>query len=211
MTELRVVVADDHALTLSAISDSLKLHGVTVEARAANAPDAVSAVVKHQPDALVIDLDLGPGPSGIDVALSLRRRFPAIGVVILSGYSDPRLLSPTLPAAPRGTVYLVKQRVTDVSSVVEAVRDAVERAATDALSSIPSIDLTGAQTRVLLLVAQGLTNAAIAERLHITEGSVAKSINRVAKKLGLETGRHTNVRSALANRYFALIGNHRAP
>lgn len=211
MSDLRVVVADDHSLTLSAVSDALQMHGLVVEGRASNAPDAVNAVVQFQPDAIVVDLDLGPGPSGIDVATSLRRRFPALGIVILSGYSDPRLLDPALPAAPRGTIYLVKQSVTDVSSVVVAVRDAVERAATDALSSIPSIDLTSAQARVLMLVAQGLTNGAIAERLHITEDSVAKSINRVAKRLGVGTNAGMNVRSALANRYFTLIGNHRSP
>ena len=142
MSTLRVVVADDHGLTLSAVGDSLQSKGLIVEARAANARDAVDAVVKYRPDALLTDLDLGAGPSGIHVATRLRRRFPGLGVVILSGYADPRLLPSAMPVAPRGTVYLVKNQVADVATVVAAVRESVDRAQDGSASSVPDIDLT---------------------------------------------------------------------
>lgn len=209
MSTVSVVVADDHGLTLSAVSDSLQVNGLTVVARAASALEAVDAVVKHQPDALVIDLDLGPGPSGIHVATRLRRRFPALGIVVLSGYADPRLLSSAIPMAPRGTVYLVKHQIADVATVVTAVRDSMSRAMSDAVSLVPAVDLTHSQVAVLDLVAQGLTNAAIAQRLFISEDSVAKHINRIAKRLHVSKQPETNTRGALMGRYFELVGNRR--
>lgn len=212
MSTVRVVVADDHGLTLSAVSDSLQVNGLVVDARAASAREAVDAVVKHQPDALVIDLDLGPGPSGIHVATSLRRRFPLLGIVVLSGYADPRLLSSAMPAAPRGTVYLVKHQIADVATVVAAVRDSISRAMSDdAASLMPAVDLTRSQVAVLDLVAQGLTNGAIAQRLFISEDSVAKHINRIAKRLQVSKQPETNTRGALTGRYFELVGNRRQP
>lgn len=211
MGTVSVVVADDHGLTLSAVSDSLHVNGLVVEARAASAREAVDAVVKHQPDALVIDLDLGPGPSGIHVATSLRRRFPLLGIVVLSGYADPRLLSSSMPAAPRGTVYLVKHQIADVATVVAAVRDSISRAMSNSASLVPAVDLTRAQVAVLDLVAQGLTNGAIAQRLFISEDSVAKHINRIAKRLQVSKQPETNTRGALTGRYFELVGNRRQP
>ena len=211
MNSLRVVVADDHGLTLSAVSDSLQVNGLVVEARASSAREAVDAVVKHQPDALVIDLDLGPGPTGIHVAARLRQRFPHLGVVVLSGYADPRLFAPSIPTAPRGTVYLVKQQVADVAAVVDAVRASVERAAAGDAASVPAVALTSSQVAVLDLVAQGFTNGAIAQRLFISEDSVAKSINRISKRLMISTGPETNTRGALTSRYFELVGNRRQP
>lgn len=208
---VRVVVVDDHGLTVSAVSDSLEVHGLDVVGRASCARSAVDEVVKHQPDVLVIDLDLGPGPTGIHVAITLRRRFPRLGVVVLSGYADPRLLSPTVPAAPPGTVYLVKQRVSEISTVVAAVHDAAQRAVLGLPATVPTVDLTHTQVAVLDLVAQGLTNSAIAERLHITEDTVSKTINRMAKRLRIPQGPETNTRGSLANRYFEFVGNRRRP
>jgi len=209
MNDLSVVVVDDHGLTLSAVSDSLEVKGLTVVARASGARDAVSAVLKHRPDALVVDLDLGPGPSGMDLAVRLRERLPKLGVLILSGYSDPRLFSSSLPAAPSGTVYLVKQQVADVATVVAGVRECVLRASTGAASTVPAVELTRAQVQVLDLIAQGLTNSGIAERLHVTEASVAKTTNRIAKRLGVIQSAGTNTRGALTRRYFELVGNRR--
>jgi DNA-binding NarL/FixJ family response regulator len=210
MGATRVVVADDHGLTLSAVSDSLSVNGFVVEARAATAKQAVDAVVKYQPDALVVDLDLGPGPSGLHVAASLRRRFPSLGVVVLSGYADPRLLSTSMPDAPHGTVYLVKHQIADVGSVVEAVRDSIVRAQSGAAASVPEVDLTRSQIAVLDLVAQGLTNGAIAERLFISEDAVSKHVNRIAKRLDVSRHPDTNTRGTLASRYFELVGNRRS-
>jgi DNA-binding NarL/FixJ family response regulator len=76
---------------------------------------------------------------------------------------------------------------------------------------VPTVELSRAQVQVLDLIAQGLTNSAIAEHLHITEASVAKTINRIAKRLGITQDVGTNTRGALTRRYFELVGNRRQP
>jgi DNA-binding NarL/FixJ family response regulator len=106
---------------------------------------------------------------------------------------------------------LVKQQVADVATVVAGVKESVRRASTGAPSTVPAVELSRAHVKVLDLIAQGLTNSAIAELLHITEASVAKTINRIAKRLGINQNADTNTRSALTRRYFELVGNRRQP
>ncbi len=186
------------------------MHGLTVVDRATSPRAAIAAVLKHRPDALVIDLDLGPGPTGIDVAVHLRSTFPRLGIVILSAYGDPRLLSLDLPPAPGGTVYVIKQAVGETQEIVEAVQSAITRALeADATVVLPSVDLTRSQVAVFTLVAEGLSNAAISTRLFITEESVAKIIGRLLKRLGISAGGSLNSRAALANRYFDFVTHSR--
>lgn len=207
-----MVVADDHRLTLVAVSDSLTMHGLVVVGTASSPRGAIDAVIKYEPDALVIDLDLGPGPTGIDVAVHLRQSQPLLGIVILSAYADPRLLSLELPEAPGGTVYVVKQSVSETQEIVEAVGSAIARARSrDERSALPRVDLTRSQVAVLSLVAEGLSNSAISTRLFITEESVAKIIGRLLKRLGITAGGALNTRAALAHRYFDFIGHRREP
>jgi DNA-binding NarL/FixJ family response regulator len=91
------------------------------------------------------------------------------------------------------------------------VHDAAQRAVLGLPATVPTVDLTHTQVAVLDLVAQGLTNSAIAERLHITEDTVSKTINRMAKRLRIPQGPETNTRVSLANRYFEFVGNRRRP
>lgn len=206
---LRVVVADDHQLTLSGVADSLGAHGVEVVGRARSAPDAISLVQSLTPDALVSDLDFGPGPTGLDVAHHLRKQFPKLGIVLLSAYGDPRLHHTSLQEAPRGLVYLIKQQVSETLDIVEAVRASIRRAESAELGALPKINLTPGQISVLRLIAQGLSNHAIASQLSVTEESVSKTINRMIKRLGIESGPETNSRAALIQNFFDVVGANR--
>jgi DNA-binding NarL/FixJ family response regulator len=206
VAEIRVVVADDHQLTLSGVADSLTAHGIRVVGRAHSAPDAIAQVLETSPDALVSDLDFGPGPTGLDVAAHLRKDLPKLGIVVLSAYADPRLHHTSFQEAPRGLVYLIKQQVSKTDDIVDAVRLSIERARRADKGELPSIDLTQSQISVLRLVAQGLTNQAIAGQLSVTEESVAKTINRMIKRLGLESNPTLNSRATLIQSYFDLVG-----
>lgn len=209
MTELRVVVADDHQLTLSGVADSLSMNGVTIVGRARNAPDAIALVLQTKPDALVSDLDFGPGPTGIDIATHLRKKLPKLGIVVLSAYGDPRLHHASLGEAPKGMVYLIKQQVSETADIVDAVALSIERAEKAEKGELPRVNLTPAQIAVLRLVAQGLANQAIANELSVTEESVSKTINRMIKRLNLPTGANINSRAALVQSYFDLVGANR--
>jgi DNA-binding NarL/FixJ family response regulator len=211
MVGIRAVVADDHRLTLSAVSDSLTLNGIDVVARARTAGETMAAVQAHHPDVLVIDLDLGPGPTGCDIASTLRERFPALGIVVLSGYADPRFLSPASDRFPRGTVYLVKQQLTDITSVVDAVSQACQAVRDGRAARIPRVQLTSAQIAVLDRISKGWSNVAIAEDLYITEDAVSKQVSRIAKRLGVHRDHTVNTRVALARTYLDLVANRRDP
>ena len=79
-----------------------------------------------KPDAVLVDLDLGAGPTGMDLAIALRRNFPSIGIVILTTFEDPRLLHPKIPNPPIGTEYLVKREVGDVNLLYNAILKSIQ-------------------------------------------------------------------------------------
>jgi two-component system nitrate/nitrite response regulator NarL len=205
---LRVVVVDDHKLTANAIGDALERHGMLAVARVHSAADAINACTTLTPDALVIDLDLGPGPTGIDVAIQVRKILRTVGVVLLTGYEDPRLLDPRLPALPPACVYMVKHKLDDTTEVVDAVHNAIALMTGPGLSSPikPRVSLTDSQVEILRLVASGLSNQAVAARLSLTVSAVEKAINRLAKKLDVESEADTNIRVGLTHRYLDMVG-----
>jgi len=209
VTELRVVVADDHQLTLSGVADSLSMNGVSIVGLARNAPDAIALVLATKPDALVSDLDFGPGPTGIDVATHLRKSLPKLGIVVLSAYGDPRLHHASLGEAPKGLVYLIKQQVADTADILDAVALSIVRADKAEKGHLPRVNLTPSQIAVLRLVAQGFANQAIARELSVSEESVSKTINRMIKRLDLATGPNINSRAALIQSYFDAVGANR--
>ncbi|MCF8548365.1 MAG: response regulator transcription factor [Pontimonas sp.] len=206
MNTLSVVVADDHSLTLQGVSDSLLSHGISVVGRGKTAAEAVALVKKLKPDALVTDLDFGPGPTGLDIAESLRASFPKLGIVVLSAYGDPRLHSESLVSAPAGVVYLIKQQVESTAQLAEAITVSIDKATKAEVGELPSINLTSGQIAVLRLVAKGLSNHAIAEELSVTEDSISKTINRMLKRLGIAQHPGVNSRAALLQSYFDMIG-----
>lgn len=207
MNALNVVVADDHSLTLQGVSDSLLSHGISVVGRGKTAAEALALVKKLKPDALVTDLDFGPGPTGLDIAESLRASFPRLGIVILSAYGDPRLHSESLVSAPAGVVYLIKQQVESTAQLAEAITVSIDKATKAEVGELPSINLTSGQIAVLRLVAKGLSNHAIAEELSVTEDSISKTINRMLKRLGIAQNSGVNSRAALLQSYFDMIGS----
>ncbi len=206
MGSLRVVVADDHNLTLEGVSDSLISHGISIVGRGRSAGEAVSLVTQHSPDALVTDLDFGPGPTGLDIAAKLREDHPTLGIVLLSAYGDPRLHSESLVTAPAGLIYMIKQHVESTASLAKAIVTSLEKAKKAERGELPTINLTSAQISVLRLVAKGLSNQAIATELSVTEDSVSKTIHRMLKRLGIEPSIAVNPRAALLQSYFDMVG-----
>jgi DNA-binding NarL/FixJ family response regulator len=207
--KIRVVVADNHSLTLSGVADSLAAHGISVVGQGSSAAEAIALVEHTHPDALVTDLDFGPGPTGLDVAHRVRETRQDIGIVILSAYGDPRLHHESMVDIPKGLVYVIKQNVASTDQLVNAVTDSISRAQKALKGQLPHTNLTNGQIAVLRLIVQGLSNAAIATNLSVSEESVAKSINRMCKRLAIESGPDTNIRAALIHQYFDLVGANR--
>ena len=203
-----VLLVEDDDFTRVTVASALRLLGFDVVAEVGSAAAAMAAAAEHPLTAAVLDLDLGPGPNGIDVAFGLRNLHPAIGIVILTSFADPRLLASSVNAPPPGGTYVVKQSLTDIAFLGEAVTGAIGWQGA-AAAFAPRVDLTDAQIDTLRLLAYGLSNAEIARIRVVEERSVEQSIARIAKRLGISAAGPLNQRVALAREYFKLTGAER--
>jgi len=216
----RLLIVDDDSFTLATLKstfESLGVSEVTAFRTASEAITHVSAARDPQKATVaVLDLDLGEGPTGIDLALRLRQIAPQIGIVILSTYSEPRLMGVRQPALPPDALYLVKQSIDNPRLLLDAVLQSVSDGRHDSpQSQAPTpqhsrepinqhsrlAKLRDNQVEIMRLVASGLTNAQIAQQLLMTEKSVEKSVARLIKQLGIATSREYNQRVLIAQEY----------
>lgn len=202
-TAVRVLLVEDDDFSRVTLTAALGNSGLDVVAAVADATSALAACVDFDAQVGVFDLDLGPGPTGLDVAHGIRRIRPDFGVVILTSYEDPRLLSVSLKEVPPGAAYVVKQSLSDLEFLVAAIHGSL---ADSASSSLPRVDLTDAQVETLRLIACGLTNAEIARVRVVEEKSVEQTITRTSRRLGLSGDDAVNQRVALAQAFYRLVG-----
>ena len=206
------LVVEDDAFTRVTLAESLRAQGVDVVLATDRATEALELARQRPLHAAFLDLHLGAGRTGIDLALGLRRVHPRIGIVLLTSFDHPRLLSPTLPTPPPGTQYVTKRSVGGIETLVTALRDAVEAAAGRPVDGVvrhgesPVHALTDTQVETLRLVAQGLSNAEIARRRSVSEGSVEATITRLARALGVGSTATRNQRVHMAQVYFRSLG-----
>ena len=205
---LRLAVVEDDAFTRMTLVAALKARGLNVAMVAADAAEAALLSKVHSIDAAILDLHLGSGPTGIDVAQALRRQNPAVGLVFLTSFDDPRLLSTHLPQLPGNSQYLTKSAIGDVDQLVNAVRLAASGRGNTSGKMTNHIlgKFTDSQIETLRLVAQGLSNAEIARRRFVTERAVEVAVSRVAKALGLEPDATRNQRVRMAKVFFRALG-----
>jgi DNA-binding NarL/FixJ family response regulator len=201
---LSVLLVEDDNLVRSALSAGLAHHGLTVTA-VADARSAMAALAEHAPDVAVLDLHLGAGPTGIDLGVGMRSRQSALGLVLLTSFSDPRLLRASLDTLPPGMLYMTKQSIDDLALLVAAIESAPAAAHAPA-SAAPRAPLTTAQADTLRLLAAGLSNIEIARMRVVTEATVEKTIARTAQALDIPYTEGVNQRVALARAYYRLIG-----
>jgi len=210
----RVVIADDALLLRQGVTAILAtLDGVEVVAETDDRPSLMAAVEEHLPDLVITDVRMPPTHTneGIAAALEIRDRHPDTGVIVLSQYLDADYVIELLEKGTEGLGYLLKENVADrrqLASAIDAVctgSSSIDPAAIEvfvqARSRRPSPfdDLTDREREVLSLVAEGLRNSAVAERLHLSEKSVEKHINSIFSKLHLTDQPESNrrVRSVL--------------
>ncbi len=204
---LRVAVVEDDAFTRITLVSALRSLGLDVVMETGSASEAILKFDAVRPQLAILDLHLGNGPTGIDVAIAMREKSRNIGILFLSSFDDPRLLNPNLPKLPIGSIYLTKGQVSDIDVLKDGVRNALNR--NDAILE-PSYSglssLSDVQIETLKLMAQGLSNAEIAKRRFVTERSIEIAISRLAKKLGVSKDASINQRVHIANVYFRAIG-----
>ena len=210
---MRVVIAEDHALLRDGLTRLLGAFGAEIVATVDNGPSLLPALIAHRPDVAVIDVRLPPTytDEGLQAAIAARAQIPGLPVLILSQHVEQLYARELLSDRRGGVGYLLKDRVSDVSQFVEAVRrvaagatvmdpDVVAQLLARRAGDEPLRELTAREREVLGLMAEGRSNAAIAGRLFVTEKAVSKHINSIFSKLGLpsSTDDHRRVLAVLA-------------
>jgi len=198
---LRIVIAEDSLLVREGVRQVLDSQpDFDVVGLCEDLDGLLSAVGEHRPDVVVTDVRMPPDFSdeGIRAAMLLRASHPAIGVVVLSQYSEPAYALPLLADGSDGRAYLLKERVSEPAHLADAVRavahggSVIDPKVVEALvssrsarSRSPLDDLTPRELEVLAQIAQGKNNAAVAAALVLSERAVEKHINVLFSKLQL--------------------------
>jgi DNA-binding NarL/FixJ family response regulator len=203
----RLLVVEDEPLTARLLRDALE--GLDFEvAMATSAVEARAVLADFDPDVALVDLVLGGGPSGADLAHMIHATHPGVGILILTRYPDLRSAGFADDALPPGAGFVRKDMVEDSRYIVAAIDDVVaERSAEprhDAQPDRPLAVLTPAQHEVLRMMAQGYDNASIAGKRGCSESSVQNLIAEVYKRLGIDPRNELNPRVE-AVRVFASV------
>jgi len=219
---LTVAIVEDDPFARTMLVATLRAQSVEVVIETDTPAVALELAALRRPRAALLDLHLGAGPTGIELAHALRSVDPGIAIVLLTSFDDPRLLSTRLPEPPAGSRYLTKSEVASVEVLVRALKDAVDavsasrgvgaagRASRSERVGDPAgglvIDLTDTQLETLQLLAQGHSNAQIAVQRSVTERSVETTIGRIARALGLAPDATRNQRVHMARVYLRAAG-----
>jgi DNA-binding NarL/FixJ family response regulator len=209
---MRVVIAEDSVLLREGIVRLLLEQDCTVVAAVGDGDALLKAVDEHRPDVCVVDVRMPPTftDEGLRAALVIRDQFPAIGVLVLSQYVEERYASELIGGNPGGVGYLLKDRVADVDQFIDGLRRVGDGGAAldpEVISQLlvrsrrvdPLAVLSPREQDVLRVMAEGKSNAGIAQALVVGEGAVEKHISNIFLKLGLAPtdGEHRRVLAVL--------------
>jgi DNA-binding NarL/FixJ family response regulator len=207
MAGMRVVIAEDSALLREGLVRLLEDRGYEVAMAVADAGSLLAAVAKHHPDVVVTDIRMPPTHTdeGLRAAAELRKHHPEVGVLVLSQYIETTYATALLAGNAGGVGYMLKDRVADAAEFA----DALERVAAGGTALDPEVvtklmrasrqvgglgGLTPREREVLELMAEGRSNAAIAEAMVISSGAVEKHVASIFGKLGLPSSEADNRR-----------------
>lgn len=195
---LRLVLADDAALIRQALAELLERADMHVVAQAGNAPSLLRAVEEHQPDVAIIDIRMPPTQTteGIHAALQIRQQFPAVGILLLSTYTQVDEAIELFTSTASRVGYLLKDSVADLDELTSALTRVSQggtvfdpKLVAELLGRTRQTDpldaLTPRERQVLALMAEGQSNAGIAKTIWVTKGAVEKHVKHIFRKLGI--------------------------
>jgi serine/threonine-protein kinase len=196
---VRIALADDAVLLREALAGALAAAGFDVTGQAADATELVALVDRTLPDVVVVDVRMPPTHTteGLEAARTIRERHPRMAILVLSQYVETRHVVELLRDDPAGVGYVLKDRVTRVSDLAEAVRrvaagesvidpEVVARLLGRQRRHSPLDELTTREREILAMMAEGRSNQAIADALVIELKTVEGHVRAIFSKLGLE-------------------------
>lgn len=195
-----LVVEDDafSNVMLTSFMQTLGYHVLSAHAGA----HAIALLRTCDPDVVLLDLDLGEGPTGVDVLEEINQRFPWTAVVMLSSHRSPQMVSSRSIARCAFFTYLVKSELTTPQDLRQAIERALDGEGANLPQSTASCELTAAQAEILRYIAKGMSNEEIARQKSVRPSSVERMIARLYRELGLPQGARVNQRVEAARRYF---------
>lgn len=204
---MRVVLAEDSVLLREGVARLLRDAGFEVVGQASNADELLLKVRSYSPDVAIVDIRMPPTHTdeGLIAARRIRERYPKTSVVLLSQYLEPRYAQRLLADQPGGLGYLLKERVSDIAVLIDALRRVTEgecvvdptivaRLMQRRRPDSPLTFLTSREQDILALMAEGRSNAGIAGELGISERTVEAASAQLFRKLGLEPSPDLNRR-----------------
>ena len=175
---MKLVIADDHPLFLMGLGYALRDQGFEVLAQASDGLSALSACLKHQPDAALLDVKM-PGMTGIEVCARLKRDAPGVVSILITTFSEPAIVQAARDAGARG--YVSKETPPD--DLARQLREIVARPDQSRLPQVSVPRLTPRETDVLPLLAQGYSNKEIARSLGVSPDTIKDHLARLYTKL----------------------------
>lgn len=207
-TGRHLLLVEDEPLVASLLREALQRAGFVVEV----APSSVAAVEIARwfdPDIAVLDINLGHGASGVDLAFVLHHQYPGIALTLLTRHPDLRTAGFSETDVPPGCGFIRKDMMSDSAQVVHAIEAVIAervRVRQDADPNRPLNALNAVQVEVLRMVAQGFTNAAIAQQRNTSERSVERVLSSVFQALAIDADGALNPRVEAVRRFISAAG-----
>ncbi|MCA9832715.1 MAG: response regulator transcription factor [Thermomicrobiales bacterium] len=215
---MRAVIAEDSVVLREGLIRLLEEQGFEIVAAVDNGDDLISAVREHRPDVSIVDVRMPPSfrDEGLRAAVTIRKEIPNTPIVVFSQYVEERYAAELIESGTNGVGYLLKDRVADVRDFIRAIKqvagggtvldpEVVTQLVTRRRTDNRLDALTPREHEVLALMAEGKTNAAIADQIYVSEGTVEKHIRGIFSKLELEDA-ETMHRRVLAVLTFLRLG-----
>lgn len=210
MYERTVLVVEDEPFIRGLVAEKLKSDGFKV-VLASNTAEARKIAANEDLDVVLLDIDLGPGPSGLDLGVALHRMHPELALVFLTHVPEPRMFGAESNSVPKNSAYLLKERLTDPnllkSAIEAALRDKVgEEFRDDLKPTHPLRNVSRTQLDVLRLIAKGMSNQEIADLRGTSLRAVENLVNRAIQAAGIEVKSKTSARVIAVREFIKVAG-----
>ena len=193
---IKVLLVEDEEFTRILIRDALTNIGMSVMA-VASVNQALAEIDEFDPNVVVTDLDLGPGPDGADLLNKIEEERPWTGMVVLTAHASPELAVHGGGSIPEGATYLVKSQISSASSLKAAIEESIAHPGLNPKAVKNSDDqyiVSSMQGEILRMIADGLSNAAIAREKNVTLRAAEALVQRTFTALGVKGNPDVNSR-----------------